>query len=378
MNARRQILTAAALLAPLLAGWMGAPSAPAAEIGSFCRLSGAETVTVSGVGLVTGLAGTGDKSNAAKVLAQKSLDTQRYSLSADDLSTKNTALVRVTAEIPALSRVGDKIRLRVASMVDASSLKDGVLQECVLSAQINGAPLVRAEGRINTGETPTSGVIIEGGQVLDTTLLNRTIVDKNGIFRLILDRPNYGNAATIAQNINTDQRTNPAQGRVYGFEDNSASAQIVARARDAKEVVVQIPPAFMKKQVEYISIVLSMDVPLTPEAIIHINRQTGIIAISGDVRVSPGLVSYRGKTVTLNQAQTPDGQLAPATYTLDNQTPRPLVDVFGPGESAGSGQRSLQSLVDTLAAMRCTTDDIINIVSTLKQQGSIQAKITFE
>ncbi len=377
MDIRKLILPATLLFAPYFCGGVNAP-VPAAEIGSFCRLQGAETVTVSGTGLVTGLNGTGDKSNASKILAQKSLETQRYNLSTDDLSTKNTALVRVTAEIPALSRIGDKIRIRVASMVDASSLKDGVLQDCVLTAHAGGPALIRAEGRVSTGETPTSGVVLQGGQVLDTELLNRTIVDKNGIFRLILDRPNYGNAATIAQNINTDQRTNPAQGKVYGFDDTGTSNQIVARARDAKEVIVQIPSAFMKKQVEYISVVLGMDVPLTPEASIQINRQTGIITISGDVRVMPGMISYRGRTVQLTQTQSPDGQVAPATYNLDNQTPRPLVDVFGPNESAGSGQRSLQSLVDTLAAMRCTTDDIINIIGSLKENGLIQAKITNE
>lgn len=370
-----RIVTLSILMAGLMA-ILPAQRAGAAEIGSISRLQGAEGLTVSGIGVVTGLGGTGDKANAAKVLMQKYMEVLRYDLSLDDLSTKNIALVEVSAEIPPLSRIGDRVRLRITSIGDASSLKDGALLACVLSTYTGGPAIVRAEGRISTGDTPTTGIIAQGGQVLDSTLINRSVVDKNGIFRLILDRANYGNAATIAQNINSDQRTNPAQGPVYGFPDGKTPVQIVARARDAKEVIVRIPEAFRKRQVEYISVVLGLDIPLTAEAIIQVNKQSGVVTVSGDVKVMPGFISYRGRNVTLSQPQTTDGQNTVATsYNIENTTPRPLVDVFGPYESGGVGRRSLQSLVDTLAAMRCTTDDIIEILKELKESGLVQAKL---
>lgn len=363
---------------PLL-GFFPQP-AHATDIDAVCRLQGAESLTVHGIGLVTGLGGTGDKANAVKVLMQKYLEVLRYDLSQDDLSTKNIALVSVSAEINPFARAGDRIQLRVNSTGDASSLKNGWLQQCNLSFYPGGEFVVRAEGRIGTGDSPTTGFVENGGQVLDANLINRRVVDSNGIFRLLLNRANYTDAATIAQNINSDPRTNPAKGTIYGFPDSTTQTQIVARARDAKEILVQIPEMFRKRQVEYISVVMNqLDIPIASEAAVEINQQTGIVLVTGNVQVMPGFISYRGRTVTLTQPPVIQGQPAsPVTYNVNNDTPRPLVDVYGPYESGGAARRSLQSLVDTLAAMRCTTDDIIGILKLMQKKGMIQAKLNVE
>lgn len=348
-----------------------APSAHAQKINSFCRLLNADPLHVEGIGIVTGLNGTGDSANNAKIMLQKYFEANKYDFSLTDLKSKNIAVVRIDAEIKPFARPGDRITVRVTSIGDAASLKDGTLKASSLKFRSEGEAQVRAHGRIAVNSTPTSGLIEGGGQVLTAEMLNRTVVDKDGFFRLILKNPNFKDAMTVESNINNDPSTNPAHTATIGFSEGNVNAQRVARAVDAGMIIVRIPEQFMKNKVQYIAAVLEVDVPLDSVARIRINRSSGAAVVSGDVRLMPGFISYQGRTVTLGE---PLDNQAPQ-YTLENQTPRPLVDVFGHGESGSTGRRSLQSFVDTLAAMRCTTEDVINILLELRRNNLIQAEV---
>ncbi len=349
-------------------------NAHAVKIGSFCRILNADPMPVSGIGVVYGLNGTGDSKDAVMKMKKKYLEANQFSFSEADLASKNIALVTVDAEINPFARPGDKITIRVSSANGASSLNGGVLSSTVLKFHSAGEAIVRAQGRIASGENLTTGQIAEGGIVIDATMANRRVIDSSGIFRLILERASFTDAAGIAKNINTDQRTNPSMGRVVGFSDGAMPKVIVARAIDPKEVVIKIPSEFMHRQVEYISRILSLDVRVETVAEIRLNAQKGIAVVTGEVEVQPGFISYKGRTVTLTPA-TEDGGVR---YSIENDTPRSMVDVHGPYESGGVGRRSLQSLVDTLSAMRCNTDDIIKILEQLKSSGLVQARLVVE
>ncbi len=351
-----------------------AERAQAVKIRSFCRLLGADALRVEGQGIVTGLNGTGDSVDAAKIMIKKYLEANKYNFSADDLATDNIAFVKIDAEIKPFSRPGDRVNLRVSSIGDAKSLANGVLKSCYLSFGTGEDAIVRAMGRVAVGDNPTTGFINDGGLLLNTKMMNRSVWDKNGMFRLVLNNPNFLDAATVASNINGDRKTNPDLSRVYGFGSDNDNAPKVAIASDAKEVIVKIPQMYMNEKVRYIAMVLDIDVELQSVAEIRINKQRGSAIVSGDVQVMPGFISYKGRTVTL----APENNGQDPRYNLNADDPRGLVDVFGPNESGGSGRRSLQSLVDTLAAMRCTTDDIIVILQEMKAAGLIQAELKVE
>lgn len=358
-----------AIWALSLALWM--PAAQAQKISSFCRLLNADPLEVGGIGIVTGLNGTGDSAQNAKIMLQKMFEAHKYNFSLNDLKSKNIAIVRVDASIQPFARPGDKIPVRVSSIGDATDLNNGVLMATSLRFNSVGDAQVRAQGRV-VCNSKTTGMISEGGTVLVADMLNRTVIDKNGMFRLILNHPNYKDAMTVEANINGDPSTNPGRGEVRGFgNDENPNVSKVAKARDAGMVIVRIPDQYMRRQVEYVSAVLDIDVPLQSVPSIRINRSSGTAVIAGDVKVMPGFISYQGRTVTL----TDRGENRPPEYTLENETPRALVDVFGHGESGSAGRRSLQTLVDTLSAMRCTTEDLINILLELKKANLVQAEI---
>jgi flagellar P-ring protein precursor FlgI len=365
--ARRFFLIFAVALALLAA------PARAQKISDICRLVNADALHVEGLGMVVGLKGTGDTSNNAKVMLQKLFAANDFNFSIADLNSKNIAIVRLEAEIKPFARPGEKIPVRVSSLGNATSLRDGTLKATALKFRSEDKEAqVWATGRVLVGETATIGIIDEGGAVLTAPLLNRTIVNKDGFFQLALNNPSYMDAMTIERNLNTDPKTNPHYQAQTGFgDDNAPSVPPVAKARDAGLILVRIPDQFLRRQVDYIAAVLDAEVPIESVARIRINRSNGSAVITGNIGIKAGFITYRGRTVTLNDP----GENQPPVYDMPNDTPRALVDLLGYNGSGGTGRISLQTLVETLSAMRCTTEDVINILTELKRADAIQAEL---
>lgn len=342
------------------------------SVETLTRILGAEPIRVEGEGLITGLNGTGDKSTAAKNLVLKYLATNKISLNADDLAASNVALVKIDAIIPPFSYPGSLIDVRVSSISDAQSLKGGVLQMSVLKARTDGDILARASGRImlSSAENPVTGRIPDGGFVMRHEDTAQPVVNPDtGQFTLVLKRHSFSDASAIAEALNESDETNPyRQERFLGEEPGQVRQ--VAQALNAGAVLVTIPPKERRAHVRYINEVLNTPVIVSSVARVVLDRENGTAVITGKVKVHPGFISYKGRTVTI--APTPDGQ---TRYTLANDTPRPVVDLRGPGESGG---RSLQSLIDTLAAMQTTTDEIIVILQRLKAAGLMKAELIIE
>ena len=82
-----------------------------------------------GYGLVVGLNGSGDGTSSKFTIQSISnlLQGMNIKVNADDIKSKNTAAVMVTAKLPAFAKSGDKLDITVSSMGDAKSLQGGTL-----------------------------------------------------------------------------------------------------------------------------------------------------------------------------------------------------------------------------------------------------------
>ena len=80
-----------------------------------------------GYGLIVGLPGTGDKSKFTMQSLQNLLRNSYIKIPAGSINSKNIAAVMVTAELPAFSRQGDKIKVKVSTIGDAKSVDNGEL-----------------------------------------------------------------------------------------------------------------------------------------------------------------------------------------------------------------------------------------------------------
>ncbi len=133
-------------------------AAPEVRIKDIASLRGLRANQVLGIGLVTGLAGKGDSPSSALLRSTLAslVSTFGVDVSPQDVRSKNCAVVMVSAELPALLAIGDRIDVTVSSIGDARDLDGGVLLQATLLAA-NGKTYAVAQGRVVS--TPdTSGV----------------------------------------------------------------------------------------------------------------------------------------------------------------------------------------------------------------------------
>ena len=131
------------LLLLILGGFLaGGPAllAAASRIKDLAMIAGARDNQLAGYGLVAGLAGDGDK-NPIETIQTIANMLQRYGLTVPitTLSSKNVAVVMVTADIQAFVKTGARLDVTVSSLGDAKSLQGGVLVQ---------TPLLGADGKV--------------------------------------------------------------------------------------------------------------------------------------------------------------------------------------------------------------------------------------
>ncbi len=328
----------------------------AVKIADITRLDGQRTNTLTGIGLVLGLKGTGDGGNfsaaikpLATLLSQYADPTEAKQLS----NVQNVAIVMVTATVPGTGvRNGDKIDAYVTSIGAAGSLKGGRLFVTPMMPPVPNSPVMAlAEGALVVEDpaTPTGGVV-KLGMTMEMDIPAKNI--KDGKFTLIIDNPSasWPMAYAIAKIIN----------------EESDSGEALAVVVDEKNVVVTIPASERERPDGFISRVLRLPVPMLPtEARVMINDQAGSIVMSGDVEISPVVISLRGLTITT---------ITPAPVG----TPRaPLVDTKDvlSLDTTKTGGSKLQDLVDAMVAMKVPADDRITIIKELYDTGKLHAKL---
>ena len=126
------------------------PTTPAAHpvrIKDITTIAGHRSHHLSGLGLVTGLAGTGSTSPLTQRLYRNLL--QRMGLNFNEqLATKNAAVVTVSADVPPFTQPGEKFDVAVSAFDDSSSLYGGKLEFTMLTAY-DDQPYAIAWGSVN-------------------------------------------------------------------------------------------------------------------------------------------------------------------------------------------------------------------------------------
>ncbi len=323
--------------------------ARAEAVRELVTIQGAPPIQLEGIGIVTGLPGTGDKKDAALEMLKKYLSNSSHDFDLKNLSLGNIAFVRVTAEMPPFSRPGQKFPVSVTSLGDAKNLTGGELLSCDLFGG-DGELYARATGQVVVGAgVQTRGTIPSGnssGALQFTPYPFGKVVSDDGFIRLNLLRANYADSVAIARQINQTPSLNPYLQETTMFAE-AAPTQPVAWAKDPGQVLVRIPNEYIYDQARYIAEVLAVPVAVDRPARIVVNRSRNSIVVTGDIRVNNAVVSLQDKTVTV----LPEQDDEPARYALAADAPRNLIELDGPGTYA-----DLQSLIDTLNAMGLGTN----------------------
>lgn len=350
------------ILATLLLATSGASAVRVADI---TRVGGQRTNVLTGMGLVYGLKGTGDGGDfmpAIKPLAAMLAKFSNGASIAELNNVKNVALVSLVATIPANgARDGDRLDVYVTSLGAAGSLRGGRLFVCPMTGPLpvnegKDQPIFSlAEGPIvlEDPSTPTVG-LIKGGCVMEVDLPAKSI--ENHRFWLIIEDPSasWTTASTISKIINDAEAT---------------AGEILAVAVDQRNILVTIPDVERERPDSFISRVQRLPVPMiASEARVQINDRTGTMIVTGDVEISPVVISHKGLTIST---------LTPAPVASARQ-PVLLEKSTVAIDTTNQGGAKLQDLVNALEQLKVPAEDRITIVKELYKTGKLHAKLIVE
>ena len=367
--ANRVFAFAAVFVLLLVLAWP-AKSYAGIRLRDLVMVSGARDNQLVGYGLVVGLAGDGDKDQAyTKQTIANMLMRYGVNIPASTLSSKNVAVVMVTADIPPFVRPGARIDVNVASMGDAKSLSGGVLLQTPLMGADNKVYAV-AQGPLLLGGF-AAGAGGEGGatvtknhpttaQIANGALVEREIptqIVHDNMIQLLLREPSFNSASAMSAAINA----------VYTN---------CAHAMDSTTVRVQIPEGSQASPVDFIAQLNNIEFTPDLPARIVINERTGTIVATASIHISSCAVACGN--ITINVAQSQDvsqpgafsgGSTATTTRTDTKVTESKTALVTLPELP------TVDKIASALNALGATPRDMMSIFQAMKQAGALQAEL---
>jgi flagellar P-ring protein precursor FlgI len=338
------------------------------RIKDIVEIEGVRGNPIWGYGLVVGLNGTGDNSEASKRALVNILRHAPLVLEPGDISSKNIASVMVTAELGPFSRRGSKIDVTVSAIGSATSLQGGTL----LMAPLMGADqevYAVAQGSITTGgfaaagkagsvskNHPTVG-IISGGATVEKEELASFV--NNGQINLQLRYPDFTTVERIAQAIN----------KVY-----PASATTL----DAGSVKLDIPRNLRQGDLSgFIDRIGALEVEVDQPAVVIINERTGTIVVGEKVTISTVAISHGSLSIITKEREQVSQPLPLSKTGTTEKVQRTDVTVIEQGGALQVVPRPLTvaELARALNAMGLTPRDLAAIFEALRKAGALQAEL---
>jgi flagellar P-ring protein precursor FlgI len=270
---------------------------PEVRVKDIARVLGVRGNQLYGIGLVTGLAGTGDSSSSVDFTAQaiaNMLERAGIPTDADDIKVDNFATVMITADLPAFTRAGDRIDITVSAMGDCESLQGGVLIMTPLRAA-NGEIYAVAQGPVSLAGFGASGGGGGAGARSQTNFLTVARIPNGAYVEREVD-------FTLApQNILTLVLQNPDFTTAIRLRDAIVTAFPTIRtveAQDAASINILIPEEYDNDTVRFIAAVENLTIrPDVPNKVI-INERTGTIVMGSGVQVIPVAIAHGALSIT--------------------------------------------------------------------------------
>lgn len=361
------------LSAAVLLALAAAPAAAQVRVKDITSVSGARGNLLFGLGLVTGLDGTGSRSSftqqvAVDMVQRLGITTQIFSpLPAEAIMrTTNNSVVMVTAEIGPFARKGGTIDVTVSSMDDARSIQGGVLLMTPLKGA-DGQVYAVAQGAVSVGGFAVSGQAagLQKNQVNTGRVPNGAMVEKeapgethrDGKVTLLLKDPDFNTARLIAKAVN-------------------ARFPKTARACDPGSVEFTLPHDTGKCPADLIAEVGLTEVKPDSPAKVVINERTGTVVAGENVTIGSAAIAHGN--LFISTTETPfavqpgpfaGGQTAVVPRTqLTAAEQRSRLVVLPKATSVADVARALN-------ALGVSPRDLITIFQMLKEVGALHAEL---
>ncbi len=340
------------------------------------KLQGWRENALVGTGIVTGLAGTGDSptNRAARQALSNAMAQFNLTVPADQVQSRNVAVVMVSASLPTFAREGDTLDVTVTSTGDSRSLLGGSLLLTPLKAP-NGRVYALAQGPLSVGgyrydangnvvqkNHPTVGSV-PGGATVEVGVSAQMVDSRNNV-TFVLSQADYTTANRVAAAI------------------NSQVAPGIALARDASGIDIQVPEADRGRLVAFLARLEGVTVEPDRRARVVVNERTGTVVSGGDVRISKVAISHGDLKISIaeyNAVSQPGLVVNPGPGVRTEAVTNTQVTV---SEQQGgqfiSGASTVADLVQSLSRMKTPTRDIISILRAVKAAGALHADLVVQ
>jgi flagellar P-ring protein precursor FlgI len=158
---------------------------------------------------------------------------------------------------------------------------------------------------------------------------------------------------------------------------NSAIGAEVAKAVDAANVTVRIPPQYRASVPDLIARLEGVPVDVDSAARVVINERTGTVVIGGAVRLGPAAVAHGNLSVQIStklEASQP-GPFSPRAETVVVPNEKVQVSETNAQLLEVHETTTLDDVVRGLNALGVTPRDIIAIMQALKAAGALRAEL---
>lgn len=378
----RRLLLILLLLPALPATDAIAGATAGVRIKDLCEIDGVRANQLNGIGVVVGLAGSGDKSPATLRMLKQMLDKKKLSFSEGDLASRNVAMVSVVAEFPAFARNGDRLQnTQVACIGDASSLKGGILLQTSLEGA-DGVIYAVGQGPVSIGGwgnagpgLPPSGTshsnletvgLLTQGAIVEREFPATFLADNR--LRLKLRSPDFTTARRVVDAL------------------VAAFPTLQVEATDAEMVSLIFAergaaPPNSTLVVEAIDRLQQLRVEPDVMARVVINSRTGTVVAGNHVRVGQVAVSHGGLSLRVQpKRETREGGTQtvwkdPATSLSSTQPPAGTRPSLVPGTFTVLEGSTVEEIANGLNALGARPRDLVAIFQAIHSAGALHAQL---
>nr|MBP3724587.1 flagellar basal body P-ring protein FlgI [Campylobacter sp.] len=315
-----------------------------------------------GYGLVVGLNGSGDGSSSEFTIQSISnmLQTVNVKVNPDDIKSKNTAAVMVTAKLPPFARQGDKLDVTISSIGDAKSLMGGTLLMTALKG-VDGGIYALAQGPLSIGGG-SSGARGGGNHPTVASLPEGALVEQEVVYDfsaqqfvvLSLRESNFDVATKVQNAINS-------------------SFKNTATAVDPRTIRLNKPAGY--SMVEFLSKVLDIKFNYKPSSKIIIDERTGTIVSGVDIEIEPAIISHGNITLKIE----PNSYVDPDPNNIDpnkvEMGSKMSINTATNTLNIGSSRTTVANVTRALNKLGASPKEIIAILENLKRMGAISVPL---
>lgn len=362
------------LLCLMLLG-LGENALAAARLKDIARIQDSREYSLAGYGLVTGLAGTGDseRNRATRQSLVNVLKSFDLSVSEDDLNSRNTAAVMVTATLSSFGEKGDRIDIQVSSLGDAKSLTGGTL----LLTSLYGPDkklYALGQGSVSVGgyyfelnsniaqkNHPTVGLVPRGATV-ERSVLTDGLSDNR--LSIILNEPDFTTAERVADAVRREMGTENV------WVIHAAKIEIGLPAN--KPAIPQLVARLEKMQVN-------------PDQVarVVVNERTGTVVAGANVRLGEVNISQGNLNVEIStkfQVSQPEWLFRPGNGVNTAIVPDTTLTVKEAPATPVQLQEgaTVADLVQALYRVNLSTRDVITVLQAIKRAGALHAELVIQ